>query len=678
MKKRPRRNGKKKLNLFRLTVGLLLVAALLLGLKYGVEVVWDLVSSLATEKSAEVSEGAEQVSEKLDSEELASDSGYKVGRNGIYDRNYREMAISFPTRSLYVKPLELSDQQGVAEKLADLLELDERQLAATLASERGFSWLRRNLDLTRAEEIEGLDIPGLYLEEEEVRYYPGNRLASHVIGFLEEEQGLAGIESFYDNLLSNGLSPDAANLTAAGIEPLDLGVVSGGSVVLSLNLDIQAELEKRLSRLTKETGARAAMGLIMDPDSGEILALANLPSFDANFFWKYTNEEWRNRVVTQPLKPAALLKLFQMAAELEQGNSSFLEKNPQEVAARIISPRRLKIIKTETMSKPLSQAWNKLGDGVWWSGQPIVVLPTLDNFKLIDFAERYGLRGSNGLDLPLGQGETIDLQHLGEESSWFGSPTLLDLLAGFSRLLNHGKAMRPHLLKEILLDGQDQRIPSSLDQSMAMGSPKLSMDFLDLLVQLSAGQTRHGVFVESLAREEDEVVAQVLEVEKASASSGDHVGELVQEDARYQAMIIGGAPRLRPELTMAMVLDGARIELDKKSSMRSMAERTLVKALGLKGLDHSISQATPKPYEQYYREWSKLQEKGQPQTVGRSLSKIMPDVTGLSLRKALQTLQDINLQIKVNGSGRVVRQRPTAGSMIKDRRDCFLELQVEN
>ena len=131
---------------------------------------------------------------------FAPDTG-SSGRYKIMDRDYREMAVSFMMSSLYARPLEIVDLQGTAAYLAENLGLDEKELIRDFKAERGFVWLARRLPESSSAAILKKSLPGVYVVKEAQRFYPGGRSGAHVVGFIEEGNGLAGIESVYDDVL---------------------------------------------------------------------------------------------------------------------------------------------------------------------------------------------------------------------------------------------------------------------------------------------------------------------------------------------------------------------------------------------------------------------------------------------------------------------------------------------
>jgi cell division protein FtsI/penicillin-binding protein 2 len=253
------------------------------------------------------------------------------GRRGsIVDRQGREFAVSITTRSLYAHPPRLKrDADRAAHLLAPYLGRPESELRALLRSDASFVWLKRRIEPQTSRAIASLDPKLIYkggpidFQEEPKRYYPQGALGVHVVGFADVDQkGREGIESTFDDALQGDSTKYLAVRDAKDKEILQLlrpPAKRSHDVVLTIDLVLQHIVERELDRAMQETGAKAASAILLDPGTGQILALANRPSFDPRASGKSQPDARRNRAVTDVFEPGSTFKIVSASAALERG-----------------------------------------------------------------------------------------------------------------------------------------------------------------------------------------------------------------------------------------------------------------------------------------------------------------------------------------------------------------------
>lgn len=230
-------------------------------------------------------------------------------RGHILDREGEKLALSLQTYSVYARPRQVEQKKTAALQLSRALNLPYREILGILNRNAPFVWIRRQVDLRYTAELERLEIPGVYVEKEYRRYYPYRNLASHVIGFSGVDQtGLEGIEYQFDHILV----PDRMDGRPAGLR-------RGGSVTLTIDRYVQEIVEEEVERAYRQTGARLVTAIVMDPKTGEILALANQPSYDLNSFTRYPDHVIRNKAITDLFEPGSTFKVFVAGALLDRG-----------------------------------------------------------------------------------------------------------------------------------------------------------------------------------------------------------------------------------------------------------------------------------------------------------------------------------------------------------------------
>ncbi|NIA68619.1 penicillin-binding protein 2 [Pelagibius litoralis] len=228
-----------------------------------------------------------------------SSGGLETGRADIVDRNGIVLATTLPTASLYANPRHVRDPEAAAAQLATVLpQASAAQLGAKLASERSFVWLQRNLTPRQHDAVNRLGIPGLYFQRERRRFYPHGALTPHVVGFTGvDNQGLAGIEQSFDDVLR------------ASVKPLPL----------SLDIRIQHILSEELARSIDTFSAIGGAGVVMDVTTGEIVAMASLPSYDPAKPAAAAAEARFNRASLGAYEMGSIFKIFTTAMALNEG-----------------------------------------------------------------------------------------------------------------------------------------------------------------------------------------------------------------------------------------------------------------------------------------------------------------------------------------------------------------------
>jgi len=258
----------------------------------------------------------------------------EMPRGDIYDRNGRLLATDGQTLSLVADPSTVEEPQRLARELAELLELPEDQVFACLTKRgddgkpRKYYRIKRRLSaehLKRLKHFPGMASPGLRLEKEPVRVYPDKTLAAHVLGFVNKEHvGSGGIEMVYDRELRVKTGKIVARVDCArillGSRITEYIPPQGGAdLVLTIDRTIQHKLEQELEMALVNSKAERGMGIVMEPRTGAILALACFPTFDPNRFNDFSNEERKNSAVTDVFEPGSSFKIVTAAAALELG-----------------------------------------------------------------------------------------------------------------------------------------------------------------------------------------------------------------------------------------------------------------------------------------------------------------------------------------------------------------------
>ena len=605
--------------------------------------------------------------------------GPQVGkaRQPIFDRNMGAMAVSFKQASVYIKPLELEEGQKAVVQLAALLGLSTEKLKVDLQTERDFFWLKRNLSADTAQKIAKSNFSGVYLVDELQRYYPLHDHAAHVVGFVKDELGLAGAEFIYDPILRGNRALIAQYLSLPGLEADNIPD-DGAAVVLSIDIDLQVLLEKKLHHLMQQTAAKSASGVLIETGSGEILALAEAPDYDPNMYWKASNSAHKNKLLSESLPIAGLNAFIKAAAELAAGNLPPELTSREEEAARIILPRVMKIVKGE-VPIPKSQESQVWQPGIHLS--PPFQWPlgfTQEGEVLTSFCAKLGLSAS-GTGLAESHLQVGGDQPKKESSCALNDETwrapALNILAAFSQLTNGGKAISPHLLRGIWLRDNGTFHPTTFPVAEAIGL-QASVDFVRFIESLLPPGPGDDLILESIRSMAKETVREQGRIR-------DNEVERTVEDAfRFSVMTLAGGRRQGThQLALLLVVDGAKMNLNLPSPFRSAAAEIVSQGNGLMAKRWSNEVKAPKLESDaaLHQKWSQSQtlDPSHP-LIDSIVNQEMPDLIGMSLRKAMQALQGYSLKVNVQGAGRVTRQSPASGARLKGVTETTLELHMDN
>jgi cell division protein FtsI (penicillin-binding protein 3) len=374
-------------------------------------------------------------------------------RGAIFDRNMHPLAMSIPVDSAFAVPSELADEQLAARLLSGVLGIPRDVLEARLESSRTFVWIARKLPPEKREAVEALNLKGVYFQKENQRFYPKRDLAAHVLGFVDvDEKGLGGIEYELDSQI-RGKSEKIIVMADARQRWFDGGEAQrerGANVVLTLDEKVQYVAEKELSAAIAKSHAIAGTVIVMNPNTGEILGLANWPKFNPNSATDVPAEARMNRGVSALYEPGSTFKLITLAAAFDQGITRPTEVFDCENGAVYIAGHRIRDHKPFgllSVSDILAQS-SDVG--------AIKIALRLGAPKFYDYIRTFGFGQLTGVDMP-GESKGI-LRRL---ESWtpvsIGSISMgqevgvtpIQLISAVSAIANGGMLYKPHVIAEL-------------------------------------------------------------------------------------------------------------------------------------------------------------------------------------------------------------------------------------
>jgi len=250
------------------------------------------------------------------------------GRRGIiYDRNFREMAVSIEVTSIAAYPKQIKAAKATAKALAETLKMNVKEVLRNLTADKKFVWIKRQTTPKETAAVKALHLDGIGFIPECNRFYPNTTLAAQALGFTGlDGDGLEGIEFFYDWYLkaenSNYTVIKDALGTGFKAETHPVALARGNNLVLTIDSNIQFIAESTLQETVDQFSARSGMAIVMQPKTGAILALAHYPFFNPNSYTGFDKELWRNRIITDPFEPGSTMKIFIAAAAIESGTTT--------------------------------------------------------------------------------------------------------------------------------------------------------------------------------------------------------------------------------------------------------------------------------------------------------------------------------------------------------------------
>ena len=379
-------------------------------------------------------------------------------RGAIYDRNMHPLAMSIPVDSAFAVPAELGDQQLAARLLSGVLGIPREVLEARLESSRSFVWIARKLPPEKKEAVEALNLKGVYFQKENQRIYPKRDLAAHVLGFVDlDEKGLGGIEYQLDGQI-RGKSEKIIVMADARQRWFDGGEAQrerGANVILTLDEKVQYIAERELAAAMAKTHALAGTVIVMNPNNGEILGLANWPKFNPNVANEVPAEARMNRAVTALYEPGSTFKLITLAAAFDQGITRPGEVFDCENGAVYVAGHRIRDHKPFGMLNVAEILAQSSDVGA------IKIALRLGAPKFYDYIRAFGFGQLTGVDLP-GESKGI-LRRLENWSAIsIGSISMgqevgvtpIQLISAVSAIANGGMLYKPHVVAELRRENQ--------------------------------------------------------------------------------------------------------------------------------------------------------------------------------------------------------------------------------
>ncbi len=485
--------------------------------------------------------------EKAKSQQVKTED-IQARRGNIYDRRGREIAINLELESLYCDPEEAGASPENVRQLSSILNVEPKAIQAKLDQQKRFVWVDRKLSLETSEQIRKLKMKGFGFMPEAKRFYPRGDLAAHIVGAVgRENQPLEGIELKYDKYLKTSGSKVQVARDAGG-RVLSTGVAmesKGHDIILTIDEGLQYIAEREVDRAMLKWRSVAATAIMMDPFTGEILALAARPVFDPNEITRAGSNEVRNRAITDIYEPGSTFKIVVGAAAIEEklfpaGQTFDCSRGSIEVGGKHVKDaHRHGVLSFEEVIQKSSNVGS------------IMIGMRLGKERVYDYAKRFGFGDRTGIDLP------------GEVSGWIRKPekwsatsigaisigqevavTPLQILRAYAAIANGGYLVQPHLVSQIRTPEGRPVYSFSPDQKERIISERAAAAMRDIL--------------KTVVEEGGTAMSAAIDGNKVAGKTG--TAQLVDQKTkryskdRFISSFVGFVPADNPKIAMIVVV----------------------------------------------------------------------------------------------------------------------------
>ena len=580
-------------------------------------------------------------------------------RGTIYDRNGRPLAMSVVTKSLYADPKMIKQSPSeVAELIAPYVTMSKEDIVKSLQEDTAFVWIDRMMEPEKskavAQLIEDKNLEGLNFVEESKRYYPNGNLAAQVLGFVgTDDKGLDGLEMVLDDELKGGIQKELVATDRKG-NAIFGSVLSkylpdkGKSVTLTIDASIQFIAERALDKAMEDTGAKHASVIVMDPKTGEILAMANRPTYDPNHYSQGSEEDFKNIAVTNLYEPGSTFKPIIASAALASGkwklDQVYNDKGSFAANGHVMQnwngegygPVRLIDILKFSINTGMAEIGTTTGADI-----------------LSKYVRNYGFGSKTGIELP-GEGDGIlynpdDMSKLDVATMSIGqgiAVTPLQMVRAFGAIANGGSMMKPHIVKSysnIKGEVTSTTDPEVVGQPIPEETAKTIVDILEKEVSEGGGTK---AMVEGYHFGGKTGTAQKLDTK--------HGGYL---DGQYIASFIGFGPVEDPKFVVLVVIDDPQKGSYYGSQIVAPVFKDIVSQLvRYYQMSPYVKESTPVAVKA-----ANTLPEPKPGSDG---SVTLPNFTGFTYGEVRDWLHKAGLAFKPDGTGTAISQEQLPGTVV--------------
>ena len=569
-------------------------------------------------------------------------------RGEIYDRNGKVLATNITTTSLVLIPNQIQNKEEVAQKLSEILNSDYEDMLAHVSKKTSIERVHpegRQLSYDIASKIDELGYDGVYLVKESKRYYPYGSVLSHVLGYVGiDNQGLSGLELTYDDYLT-GKNGAIKYFSDGKGNRLELSEVyeepqNGINIQLTIDLDIQLAAERELDNIMSKYTPEHALILAMDPDTGEILAMASRPNFDPNNYQDYTTETInQNLPIWMTYEPGSTFKIMTLATSLEEQTVNLFEDTYYDDGSVNVDGATIHCWKSGGHGAQtfLEVVENSCNPGFVELGQ------RLGTNTLMSYITNFGFGSKTGIDLNgESNGILFQVDKMGPvelATTAFGqgiSVTPIQQVTAVSAAINGGTLYEPYLVSEMLEPETNSIIytkePVMRRKVISEETSKLVRYALESVVANGSGRSAY------------------IENYRVGGKTGtaQKVSNGVYMDGNYILSFMGFMPADDPEIVVYVAIDHPQGVTQYGGVVAApVAKSVLETAISVLGIKPS-QDGMEKEYNWLDTKYVQL-----------------PDVTGLSLEDAKKNLKGFSVEYSGVGEN-VIYQSPSANTYIKE------------
>ncbi len=477
----------------------------------------------------------------------------QTARGSIYDRHGNLLAGSVTADTIAAIPGQIDDPEAAAGALAPILEMDEARIKELVTMDYSSVYIKRRVSPATSETVREMNVPGIIFFPEETRDYPGEQLASQLLGFVGMDQGLAGLEYYYEDYLKGAESnllypadergrqlPHHFNRFAPLPENYDLR--------LAIDESIQHIVEKQLAVTMEQAAPRQAMAVAVDPRSGAVLAAASKPDYSPGTYASFDPQNWSLPVFSSSFEPGSTFKMVTLAALVEEG---LFEPDQKFYCSgyAIVGGRRINCWTSDRGGHGEISYFDAVGG----SCNPafIELGETLGKEKLFHYIEGFSFGVQTGIDYPgESSGVTFDLDQVGPQemaTTSFGqgiSVTPIQQAMAITAMVNGGYLFKPYLVEEIVdRDGETyyKREPEMIRQVISEETSAQLVEMMESVILEGTG------------------TAAALENYRVAGKTG--TAEKIDDEGNYRSdefiySLVGFAPVEDPEIVLYVAVDG--------------------------------------------------------------------------------------------------------------------------
>lgn len=578
-------------------------------------------------------------------------------RGTIYDREGHELAVSIEVDSVYAHPEQVKNKAETARQLSEILSIKRGPILRDLKNKRHFVWIARKISPDKASRIKALKLAGIGFTKESRRYYPGREIGAHLIGFSgEDNQGLEGLEREYDRILKGPERTLVQMRDALGRPFFVSREATHGdemhNLILTIDKDIQYRAQQALKAAVEKTEAKSGQCIVIDPETGELLAMAVYPLFNPNTFKKHRPYQWRNRIITDVYEPGSTVKPFLLAAALDRNivttNTKFYcENGKYKVANHTIHDTKkydyLNAGEIVTFSSNIGAV--KIGKRVGY-----------ENFTV--YLKKFGFGEKTGIDL-LGERTGFirpakSAREIDKANAYFGqgmSASSIQLTMAMGVIANGGKLMRPFVVKTITdQNGNvvEEHRPTMIRQVIPPKVAKKVEMVLERVVLEGTGP--------------EAAIAGFRVAGKTGTSQKVDPRTKKYSNEHYVALFVGFVPAERPKLVIMIAVDEP-----KGDPYGGSVAGPVFREVGGWTLNHLRINPQLRVVKEEVEGLSEVRRQiieAEP-VVSIKVPGLLPDFRGQSMREVLKDGRSLGLDVVLEGTGLAIKQFPEPGSPLE-------------